>query len=239
MPRPDWRHAVDLGSSLLTIAAAATLLWRLTGPHGPPTNADVASAAVALPDRIALTTADWSSTQTPKVALVAYSDFRCKFCGDFARTTLPSLRKTYFDSGRVAFAFRHMPWDDADTDAMSASSVALCAADYGRFWEVHDWLFARSDELGRAIGGATSIAESSGGQKTAQCIADAPARVRQHASEGRRFGVLGTPTFFAGIVRDRTVEVRSRIVGAQPTDYFVSVLNDLIYVADQESRATQ
>jgi cyclophilin family peptidyl-prolyl cis-trans isomerase/protein-disulfide isomerase len=72
------------------------------------------------------------------LTLVMYADFQCEPCVDVARTLLV-LRERY--AGEVRVIFRHFPQADHDK-ALLAAQAAEAASDQGRFWQMHDLLFA-------------------------------------------------------------------------------------------------
>jgi protein-disulfide isomerase len=76
-----------------------------------------------------------------KLFLVVVSDFQCAACRTFARDVLPALRKEYVQTGIARLAFINAP-QDANFNARFAAHAALCAASSGRFWAMHDTLFA-------------------------------------------------------------------------------------------------
>ena len=80
------------------------------------------------------------------VAIVEYSDFKCPACGQFATGTLPAIERRYVDTGKVLLAFRQYPMDRRPL-AQKAAEAAICAGDQGKFWEMHDQLFAHQGRL--------------------------------------------------------------------------------------------
>lgn len=75
------------------------------------------------------------------VWLVVVSDFQCAACADFAQRVLPALRRDYVERGAVRLAYVNFP-QDRGFNARIAAHTALCAASAGRFWAMHDSLFA-------------------------------------------------------------------------------------------------
>ncbi len=83
---------------------------------------------------------DWQSgPETAPATLLVYSDFQCAYCAQIARM-LTLLRTEYPDDFRLVF--RHYPLPQHDK-AILAAVAAEAAGAQGKFWEMHDLLFAR------------------------------------------------------------------------------------------------
>ncbi|HUF39292.1 MAG TPA: peptidylprolyl isomerase [Anaerolineales bacterium] len=91
-----------------------------------------------------VTETDWrSGPDTAATTIVEYADFQCPFCGRLA-PVLAQLKADYPDDVRVVF--RHFPLVTNHDKAALASIAAEAAGAQGRFWEMHDLLFARQTE---------------------------------------------------------------------------------------------
>lgn len=73
------------------------------------------------------------------VTLVEYGDFECPYCGR-AEPVVEELVAAFGDD--LAFVFRHLPLGDVHEHAELAAEAAEAAAAQGKFWEMHDALFA-------------------------------------------------------------------------------------------------
>lgn len=71
------------------------------------------------------------------VQVIVYDDFECPFCADFA-DTLREVKEHFGD--QVVIVFRHFPLR-SHPNALSAALASECAAEQGKFWEMHDKLF--------------------------------------------------------------------------------------------------
>ena len=134
------------------------------------------------------------------VTLVEYADFECPFC---ARATgvAKEVREHFGDDLR--YVFRHLPLPDVHPHAELASAAAEAAAAQGRFWEMHDLLFARQDELK-----LEDLAGYAGrlGLDVEEFLRDVDeqrhaARIREDVADAEAGGARGTPTFFIGSER--------------------------------------
>jgi protein-disulfide isomerase len=134
------------------------------------------------------------------VTLVEYGDYECPFCG----AAQPSVREVLRIAGdSILFAFRHFPLSEIHPHATLAAEAAEAAGAQGRFWQMHELLFANQHALTPAnlVTYAAVI-----GCDVDQFTADLEehrfsAVVREHFLSGLRSGVNGTPTFFVNGVR--------------------------------------
>jgi len=83
---------------------------------------------------------------TAKVRIVMFSDFQCPFC-QRATDTVKAIQEKYGD--KVRFVFRQFPLP-FHQHAKDAARAALFAHSKGKFWEMHDKLFANQQQLERA-----------------------------------------------------------------------------------------
>jgi protein-disulfide isomerase len=123
--------------------------------------------------------------------LIEYADFECPFCA------LLSSRLAGRPLRRV---FRHFPVRSSHPRAWAAACAAEAAGCQGRFWEMHDLLFADQGRLedphlwDRATALGLDLARFDRDRRS-QALSD---RVRRDFQSGVRAGVVTTPTLFAG-----------------------------------------
>jgi protein-disulfide isomerase len=125
------------------------------------------------------------------VLVIEYADFECPFCA------VLTLRL----HGRpLRHAFRHFPVRSRHARAWAAACAAEAAGVQGRFWEMHDLLFADQGRLedphlwDRARSFGLDL-ERFDADRRSEPVA---ARVRRDFQSGVRAGVVTTPTLFAG-----------------------------------------
>ena len=97
-----------------------------------------------LPERPDLSGAAIEGDPDAPVIVAEYSDFECPFCARWFAQTMPALRERLDDG--VSLAFLHFPIVSIHPNAGRAAIAAECAGAEGRFWEMHDLLFARQSE---------------------------------------------------------------------------------------------
>src|SRR4051812_17293005 len=126
--------------------------------------------------------------------LIMYGDFQCPYCS--ASQSIVRRVRTRLD-GRLRFAFRHLPLHEVHPDAQRAAEASEAAAAQGRFWEMHDALYANGGKLSledlAGVAGRLGLdverfrAELIDGTYTA--------RVERDADGARAEGISATPAF--------------------------------------------
>jgi len=74
------------------------------------------------------------------VKIIEYADFQCPFCKQFKDNSEALIIQTYVNTGRVYFEYD--PVVVAGPKSERAGESAYCASDQGKFWEMHDILYA-------------------------------------------------------------------------------------------------
>jgi predicted DsbA family dithiol-disulfide isomerase len=129
------------------------------------------------------------------VTVVEFSDFQCPYCATVG-PTLKKLTEEYGD--KVRLVFRQFPLSRIHPQAMKAAEASLCAADQGKFWELHDAMFADQKKLGVDDLRATAAAIGLDVVAFNACL-DAgkyAEAVQTDLKDATRVGVTGTPAFF-------------------------------------------
>lgn len=138
------------------------------------------------------------------VTLVEYSSFTCPHCATFHQVTLPSIKATYIDSGKVKLVYRDFPVRGASSmeTAYAASALARCAGSV-RYFEALDLLYegqATWVASGDPVAVMKQVLAPLGmpGEKMDACVASAEIRseINRVATEGTTsYGIGGTPSF--------------------------------------------
>ena len=84
--------------------------------------------------------------QSP-VLVGLYRGLQCPFCRRHMVEVFPQLKKEFLDTGRVAYVHLALPMTGIHPRAFDAAVAADCAAEQGRFWQMHMTLFAGPVEL--------------------------------------------------------------------------------------------
>ncbi len=81
--------------------------------------------------------------ESSKVTIVEFSDFQCPFCARVV-PTIKKVEEEYGDQVRVVF--KHLPLN-IHPKAPAAHAAAEAAHRQGKFWEMHDKIFANQREM--------------------------------------------------------------------------------------------
>lgn len=154
-----------------------------------------------------------------------YADFTCPACARFWVLTFPDLDSRLIQTGGVRWVFHDRPLGGTGEHRFSyvAAHAAACADEQGRFWQMHDQLFANQGtwyaqrnpdrsfrDYARAIGLDV--------RQYDDCMQSGKfrARIQAQAEAADKLGITSTPTFVIG---------RMRIPGAIPYDEFKRVID--------------
>lgn len=142
-----------------------------------------------------------------KITIIEYSSFSCGYCNK-VRSTIDKLLEKYPNDIEIDFR----QFDRGGTDAVKALAVE-CAADQGKFWEMHDATFDNPQASTSEISEALKLNKS----KFNKCIeskkyAD---KVKTSTEEARSKGINGTPSFLIN---------GEKVIGAQPIEKFIEII---------------
>lgn len=135
-----------------------------------------------------------------------FGDFECPQCGRFASITEPDIRARLVNTGTIRFRFIDYPLP-MHANTWNASRAAACADEQGKFWEMHDAIFANQDRWnGEATRNPDKVLKQIGAQiglKTDafdQCVdtKKTQAKVQAHYEIATKRQVNATPTFIIG-----------------------------------------
>ncbi len=151
-----------------------------------------------------------------KVTVVEYADYQCPFCEKFYTSVMSELKTKYIDTNKIKFVFQDFAFLGADS--ATAAEATHCAADQGKFWQYHDYLFKNQ---GQENGGWAAASHQKEFAKTLglntgqfnQCMDSHKysQEVQDETNAGKSYGVSGTPSVFVN---------GKIIVGAQPAANF-------------------
>ena len=159
------------------------------------------------------------------IVVYEMADFQCPACRQFFTQTQPDIDREYVQTGKVRWVYVHLPLTSIHANAAAAAEFATCAARQGKFWRVHDLLYAHQDAwagLAEPTAYLLTLGDSAGLDRgrLAGCVRDdgARAEVEADAARAMRSGARSTPTFYieGGLLK-----------GAAPITVFRQVLDSI------------
>ena len=149
-----------------------------------------------------------------KVTIIEFSDFQCPYCSR-ADKTIKQVLEAYPKDVKVVF--KNLPLG-FHKQAEPAARATLAAHKQGKFWEMHDALFANQKGLSEDL--YMKQAEKLGldmDKFKADYNSDAiKKQVQEDAKLAAQHGITGTPGFFVNGVAVR---------GAYPFDHFKMIID--------------
>lgn len=149
---------------------------------------------------------DWiKGSAIAPLVLVEYSDFQCPACARY-QPTLTQLKATFGE--QLAVVYRHFPLTQLHPHALLAAQAAEAAGKQGKFWEMHDLLFARQNDWSALADPTDTFVQYAQELELDQAqfsndVMSAPVRdkVNQHLANALAAQLPGTPSFFLNGVR--------------------------------------
>jgi len=139
------------------------------------------------------------NTGTGSVQIVEFGDFQCPACG-VAEPNVQQLLKQ--ESGKITFYFRNFPLPQHQ-NAQAAAQAAEAAADQGKYWEMHDKLYATqkdwetvADPTDLYVSYAKDLGLDTTKFKTAITSKQFQTVIDQDVADATALGVNSTPTFY-------------------------------------------
>jgi protein-disulfide isomerase len=207
--------ALDLNkaANLATVVVACCAVAATVSLLGSSRSSRSAGRGVDRPDTSIV--ANWAKylegghsrgPDTAAVTILEFGDYECPFCVRFASTS-DRILTTY--PHHVRLVYRHWPLPN-HRFAYPAARAAECAADQGRFWHMHDLIYAKGDSLGLVPfvdlarrAGVADLDQFEECQRKTGPVATIEAGIR----DGQLAGGDGTPTLIVnGVLHRRGVD---------------------------------
>jgi protein-disulfide isomerase len=159
------------------------------------------------------------------ITITEYSDFQCPYCRLFFENTEALVMEKYVANGTAYFVYKSVG-DFIGAESKAAAEAAYCAGDQGKFWEMHDILFA--NQTGENVGAfadrrLSAFADELGLDKATydDCMSSGKYNdlTAQDAKDAEAAGIQATPSFI--ITYEVNGETQTRVLqGAQTIDVF-------------------
>ncbi len=216
------RILLIVGVTLVALALASVFILS-NMPQDP--------GAIAVPEFFERPQADLNAAGDPNapIRIEGYSDYRCVHCRDFYVEKEKQFVEQYVATGKVYFVYKTVAF--GGEESLRAGVAAYCAGEQGRFWDMHDIIFANygtgytdlrlnafADKLGLDTGAFKSCLSSNKYSTQVQTVTTA---------DTQKAGVRATPSF----VLYYTVngEQRTKLIeGNQPLAVFEQTINEAL-----------
>lgn len=197
--------AILAGVGVLALIIITSVIYQAYQNNQPVTDIKAAENPVFPTSRLGTAFGDPNAP----VQIDVYIDFQCPACRDFTNSTEAQIftdMKDLIDSGQVYYHVKMFPFLDQGTatqESHQSANAAMCADEQGKFWEMHNSLFANwnSENAGAfSPRRLKAMAESINLDMTAwQSCFDANkyrSEIDKDYSEGKNRGVSGTPSVY-------------------------------------------
>jgi len=197
---------------------------KLLTPKPPQATVEKLEVAVAVGSIVA------RGNKDAPVTMIEFSDYQCPFCKRHVDQTVPGLVKDYVDTGKLRYVFRDFPLTAIHPLAAKAAEAARCAGEQGKYWEMHDRLFANQKELQPEKLPAHAQAIGLDESKFRECLDQDryAAAVQKDVDEGTQLGITGTPTVVVGMSDGAQAKNAVIIRGAQAIATFKAEIDKLL-----------
>jgi protein-disulfide isomerase len=229
-----WFHHA-FAALLTTLSACA----QVQTEEGAATGQDVAGAPAgerATVYRVPIDGAPARGDARALVTLVEFTDYQCPFCSRHFRQTWPQLERDYVGTGKVRLVLRDMPIEAIHPLAFKAAEATSCAAEQGKFWEMHDRLFTNQSQLARPDLSAHAQSLGLNVKLFDECLDSGKAapNIRKDVADSAQAGAKGTPIFFLGLTQPGSSEFKAvRVIrGAHPYATFKEAIDGLLASAN-------
>jgi protein-disulfide isomerase len=142
------------------------------------------------------------------VEVIEFADFECPACAQFATLHEPDVRSRLVNTGQIRLRYLDLPLVEiGHRNSPTASLAAACANEQGKFWEMHDAIFANQDRWStqatrdpRRV--LDPLAQSVGLDvaRYRQCMDSQKylANIQAHRRASERYQIRSTPSFVIG-----------------------------------------
>jgi protein-disulfide isomerase len=156
-----------------------------------------------------------------KLTVVLFSDFQCPFCAR-VEPSLKQVEEAF--PGQVRIVWKHQPLP-MHPQAIPAAVAAEAAREQGKFWQMHDRIFADQRALDDATLSRYAKEIGLDVRRYAQAVAAkrGAARIEEDQKLAQSAGATGTPTLFFNC---------RQVVGARPFEQLRAAAEEEIKKAD-------
>ncbi len=145
---------------------------------------------------------------------------------------MPQIEKEYIATGKVKYVLLDFPLP-FHKNASKAAEAAHCAGEQGKYWEMHDQLFANQNAIEPKNLSDYAKKIELDVSNFQQCLDSGKyaEEIKKNMAQGQKAGVSGVPAFLLGLTdpnNPKTIKATKKLVGAQPYDKFKEAIESLL-----------
>jgi protein-disulfide isomerase len=209
---------VESGSVQEAINRDRELINKLMPQNQPPRQPDpvVKDVEIEIGDNSVM------GSSTARLIIVQFSDYSCSHCAFFTKVILPEIEKDYMDTGKLRYVVIDYPLL-GNLPAVTAAEAAHCAADQGKFREMHEEIMFDQEKIEDINGIASAVNLNMPDFKVCMEIKKYADTVTKNIALADKLAIPTVPGFIIGVVdpnNPKKVKGISYIRGAKPYDIF-------------------
>mgnify|MGYP006112193297 CR=1 FL=1 len=162
------------------------------------------------------------------LVLIEFGDYQCHFCNVFFQDTEHEIIKNYVATGKVKILFKD--FTIIGPDSVSASHIAHCAGEQGKFWEYHDILYNNWNGENNGWASKQNLLKFAKEidldmEQLIECDNENryQTTIESSNNDARVLGLTGTPAFY--IISNNDIQ---RLFGAQEYEIFEEVFESML-----------
>lgn len=136
---------------LLAIFLVGGLIWATaekptTAPaFSSESAADVAGVGDTIPSGVTADGKPYLGYPQATVTITEFADFQCPHCKAYTMESASEIKKNYVANGKAKIVF--MNFAVLGDESLTAAKAAVCATEQGKFWKMHDYLYANQPAI--------------------------------------------------------------------------------------------
>jgi len=198
---------ITIGIIILVVLGLAYFLFKISPQEQTATTSGYNAALdttnfkqIALPPPFDPATDHYQGNKDAKNVFIEYGDMECPACAAYS-DLLKGVPTTFTDT---VFVFRYFPLVQIHPNSVEAALAVEAAGAQGKYWEMHDQLFAKQGDwegLSDPLDTFAQYAQQLGVSNTDQFKSDITSKkylsaIQQDSDEALGLNLPGTPSFF-------------------------------------------
>ncbi|CAN5653304.1 thioredoxin domain-containing protein [soil metagenome] len=169
---------------------------------------------------------------TARVTIMEVSDYHCPYCRRQTQQTFPRISDEFIKTGKVRYLFVDYPIKQLHPTAARSHEAAACAGEEGKYWEMHNSLFANAPakDDGALTAQARAIGANTGSFTACLSSGRYASPVQTSVARMEQLGIGGTPMTLIGLTPapGQPMKVVSFVYGARPYADFKAAIEQLL-----------